>query len=191
MSRGFLPPKPIIIVGGDGDNAAIELVNQKATDAQTLAANVRQMLLNRDPLMATLEEMVTGGTADVAALTERLDGMETTPGADGRSAYDIAKAHGYTGTEAQWLASLKGDAGAPTIAIGTGRLNAALLLGGSADVTVTLSRTMPNTTYQVGVAPTAGMTLVVKTKTTTTITVTVSAGLALAVGATFSVIAWT
>lgn len=29
------------------------------------------------------------------------------------SAYGIAKAHGYTGTEAEWLASLKGEAGAP------------------------------------------------------------------------------
>ena len=29
------------------------------------------------------------------------------------SAYGIAKAHGYTGTEAEWLASLKGTAGAP------------------------------------------------------------------------------
>lgn len=29
------------------------------------------------------------------------------------SAYGIAKAHGYTGTEAEWLASLKGAAGAP------------------------------------------------------------------------------
>lgn len=29
------------------------------------------------------------------------------------SAYGIAKAHGYTGTEAEWLASLKGEAGEP------------------------------------------------------------------------------
>ena len=29
------------------------------------------------------------------------------------SAYGIAKAHGYTGTEDEWLASLKGEAGAP------------------------------------------------------------------------------
>jgi hypothetical protein len=34
------------------------------------------------------------------------------PGADGKSAYEIAVAHGYTGTEAEWLASLKGADGA-------------------------------------------------------------------------------
>lgn len=33
-------------------------------------------------------------------------------GVDGKSAYEIAKEHGYTGTEEQWLASLKGETGA-------------------------------------------------------------------------------
>jgi len=32
-------------------------------------------------------------------------------GATGKSAYDIAKENGFTGTEAEWLASLKGDDG--------------------------------------------------------------------------------
>lgn len=34
-------------------------------------------------------------------------------GADGKSAYEVAVANGYTGTQAQWLASLKGADGAP------------------------------------------------------------------------------
>ena len=34
-------------------------------------------------------------------------------GADGKSAYEVAVANGYTGTQAQWLASLKGTDGAP------------------------------------------------------------------------------
>ncbi|MGJ3768646.1 GH25 family lysozyme [Limosilactobacillus mucosae] len=34
-------------------------------------------------------------------------------GADGKSAYEVALANGYTGTQAQWLASLKGADGAP------------------------------------------------------------------------------
>jgi hypothetical protein len=33
------------------------------------------------------------------------------PGPAGKSAYEVAKAAGFTGTEAQWLASLKGDKG--------------------------------------------------------------------------------
>lgn len=132
----------------------------------------------------------------IEALEATLQDMLLTPGPsgdNGKSAYDIAKQHGYSGTEAQWLASLKGEAtaGAGAIAIGTGRLGTALLLGGSTDVVVTLSRAMPTNTYQVAVAPTNGMTLAVKTKTTATVTVTVSAGLALSVGATFQLIAWT
>jgi hypothetical protein len=35
----------------------------------------------------------------------------STPGADGESAYDIAVRNGFTGTEQEWLASLKGDPG--------------------------------------------------------------------------------
>lgn len=34
-------------------------------------------------------------------------------GADGKSAYEVAVANGYSGTQAQWLASLKGADGAP------------------------------------------------------------------------------
>lgn len=36
-----------------------------------------------------------------------------TDGADGLSAYEVAKAAGYTGTQAEWLASLTGPPGAP------------------------------------------------------------------------------
>lgn len=33
-------------------------------------------------------------------------------GADGKSAYEVAVDNGFVGTEAEWLASLKGDPGA-------------------------------------------------------------------------------
>lgn len=75
-------------------------------------------------------------------------------------------------------------------AIGTGRIAVALILGGTVDVVVTLSRTMPNNTYTVQVAPTAGFTFgTPKAKTATTVTIPVTAGLALAVGASFQVLA--
>ena len=40
-----------------------------------------------------------------------LDGTDGTNGADGESAYEIAVANGFVGTEVEWLASLKGDQG--------------------------------------------------------------------------------
>lgn len=40
-----------------------------------------------------------------------LEGIETTPGADGKSAYEIAQDNGFTGTEQEWLLSLKGADG--------------------------------------------------------------------------------
>lgn len=39
------------------------------------------------------------------------DGGGGIPGADGASAYEVAVANGFVGTEAEWLASLKGDKG--------------------------------------------------------------------------------
>lgn len=39
------------------------------------------------------------------------DGAKGADGADGKSAYEIAVEHGYSGTEAEWLASLKGEQG--------------------------------------------------------------------------------
>jgi hypothetical protein len=40
-------------------------------------------------------------------------GKQGPAGADGKSAYDIAKAGGYIGSAAEWIASLKGDTGIP------------------------------------------------------------------------------
>ena len=39
------------------------------------------------------------------------DGIDGTPGTDGKSAYIIAVEHGFTGTETEWLESLKGKDG--------------------------------------------------------------------------------
>jgi len=42
-----------------------------------------------------------------------VQGAPGTPGAPGKSAYQLAVDHGFVGTEAEWLASLKGaDGGA-------------------------------------------------------------------------------
>lgn len=48
------------------------------------------------------------------ALSRRIDGIVLEggeSGADGKSAYEVAVANGYTGTETEWLASLKGETG--------------------------------------------------------------------------------
>lgn len=55
--------------------------------------------------------------SDVSDLDTRVTELEEhggggTQGADGKSAYQIAVEHGFSGTETEWLASLKGPAGA-------------------------------------------------------------------------------
>jgi len=56
MTRGYLPQKPVTVVSGTGDEAAIEAVKQTAEQAQSMAANARQMVLNRDPRLASVEQ---------------------------------------------------------------------------------------------------------------------------------------
>lgn len=41
-------------------------------------------------------------------IAQKADGSGGKDGADGKSAYEIAVENGYTGTEAEWLESLKG-----------------------------------------------------------------------------------
>lgn len=48
-------------------------------------------------------------------IEQNIENIELTPGADGLSAYEVAQENGFTGTKAQWLASLvgpRGDTGA-------------------------------------------------------------------------------
>lgn len=53
-------------------------------------------------IMALLNEIIKGGGSG---------GGPGEPGAPGASAYEIAKAHGFEGTEEEWLASLEGKPG--------------------------------------------------------------------------------
>lgn len=55
---------------------------------------------------------------DAAEAAEHMVDIHTGP--EGKSAYEVAVEEGYTGTEEEWLASLKGDTGeTPDISIGT------------------------------------------------------------------------
>ena len=55
---------------------------------------------------------------EAAAAAEHMVDIHTGP--EGKSAYEVAVAEGYTGTEEEWLASLKGPVGeTPDISIGT------------------------------------------------------------------------
>jgi hypothetical protein len=102
---------------------------------------------------------------------------------------------GATGTAgATGATGAAGAAGLVRLGLGFGRLGVALLVGASAvDVTVTLSRTMLNTAYNIELPPQYGFVFgAPKGKTTTSFVVPVSpaAGLGLSLGATFIAEAW-
>ena len=68
-------------------------------------------LPNPNPLIFT--GAATGSYDGSEALTVEIPsgGGGGGTGADGKSAYQIAVEHGFSGTETEWLASLKGDKG--------------------------------------------------------------------------------
>ncbi len=53
----------------------------------------------------------TAVNTKLTSLQGQIDALPGGGGADGKSAYDIAVDNGYTGSQSQWLASLKGDKG--------------------------------------------------------------------------------
>jgi len=54
----------------------------------------------------------TGGTGSAGPKGDKGDtGLTGTDGSDGKSAYEVAQGNGYTGTQPEWLASLKGKDG--------------------------------------------------------------------------------
>lgn len=55
--------------------------------------------------------MVLGAAKTVTKQPDAPESSVATTGQEGRSAYESALKNGYTGTEAQWVASLKGDPG--------------------------------------------------------------------------------
>jgi len=63
-----------------------------------------------DVITAEALNKLERGVANEQAGPPGKDGQD---GADGKSAYQVAVDNGFTGTEAQWLASLKGEAGGP------------------------------------------------------------------------------
>lgn len=72
-------------------------------------------------VQAAISEVATEAAAGLAAVQGDIDAInEAIEGIDGDSAYEIAVANGYVGTEAQWLASLVGATGAPGATGATG-----------------------------------------------------------------------
>ena len=98
-----------------GDNGNIEIA------IPTVYADLGRVVKGADPSSDESTEpslpVWAQMQSDVSDLDTRVTELEEhggggTQGADGKSAYQIAVEHGFSGTETEWLASLKGPAGA-------------------------------------------------------------------------------
>lgn len=103
------------------------------------------------PGLVSLETLRQISAAIEAELDRRIAALEAKPapqpGKDGASAYQLAVAAGFSGTMAQWLASLKGaPGGTATVAAGSAKALAA-----GAAPTVTNSGTASNAVFDFGI----------------------------------------
>ena len=85
----------------------IELTSDNGDPIEVSAENVAEIGLTENDIV-----LIKGEKGDKGDPGENgADGQPGKQGADGLSAYQIAFDNGFTGTEAEWLASLKGEAG--------------------------------------------------------------------------------
>lgn len=132
----------------------------------------------------------------VAQAAQAVRDVAATPGPAGKSAYQLAQAGGYQGSEAQWLASLVGPQGGGGLAyLSTGTAMVSALVANVANsVTVQLQTPMRDSTYNVRVIGMAAMVgvnvnFINITRTPTSVTLTCSAAVAVA-ASSIAVVAW-
>lgn len=101
-----------------GRMAAVVVYSRKLTTTERddldtwLATNPNGGLPVAPPVVTLVEKMGAAVTRIRDEFNTVRDEMATIPaGADGDSAYDVAVANGFVGTEAEWLASLEGPQG--------------------------------------------------------------------------------
>ena len=107
--------KAVNIVGRTSAASGVVVLVDPVVPVQLAVEEVDTTILNNaiDAAIAAAER-----AEDAAEAAEHMVDIHTGPA--GKSAYEVAVEEGYTGTEEEWLASLKGDTGeTPDITIGT------------------------------------------------------------------------
>jgi len=87
--------------------------NVKKLDRKYLPAlnEIDHISSSKSGSVTTVTITETEGATTSFQISDGANGTNGTNGTDGKSAYQVAVDNGFVGTEAQWLASLKGDSG--------------------------------------------------------------------------------
>lgn len=110
-SESESPPASVNIKGADGAPGQQGVPGQNGEDGFSPT-----IVPNSQNTSETYKLDIT--TKAGSFTTPNLKGTDGQPGNDGESAYDAAVSNGFSGTEAEWLASLKGSDGfSPTIEV--------------------------------------------------------------------------
>lgn len=119
-----ITPVQIVSGGGGGVSSYNQLTNKPKINGITLSGDKSFSNLGLDEYIKAHHEELKGDKGDpgkdgktpVKGVDyfdgkDGSDGLDGSDGRDGASAYDIAVSRGYTGTESEWLESLKGQPG--------------------------------------------------------------------------------
>lgn len=119
-----ITPVQIVSGGGGGVSSYNQLTNKPKINGVTLSGDKSFSNLGLDEYIKEHHEELKGdkgepgkdGKTPVKGVDyfdgkDGSDGLDGSDGRDGASAYDIAVSRGYTGTESEWLESLKGPQG--------------------------------------------------------------------------------
>lgn len=120
LTLSVTPAEAAKLVGlGSGDHYVLTLTEivdgqETAWEIVKVTANAAGVLtVERGQEDTTAFAWSVGASISARATAGTLEELRDAAGADGASAYEIAVAGGFAGTQAQWLASLVGSQGAP------------------------------------------------------------------------------
>ncbi len=115
-NTGIPVGRTIIVKDAKGDaatNAITVTVNGGGLIDATASNVINSNFSSMEYIWNGTKWLTTGGGGAAGAGTPGAPGADGEDGADGASAYEIAVANGFSGSQTEWLASLKGADGAP------------------------------------------------------------------------------
>ena len=103
-------------------------------DENIIEVNPVKYSITAQPVVKSIVQAFPAGMKGADG-TNGTNGNNGTNGTDGKSAYEIALDNGFTGTESEWLDSLKGQDGAATLPVATASVLGGIKVGSGLSIT--------------------------------------------------------
>ena len=101
------------------------------TENNIIEVNSAKYSITAQPVVKSIVQAFPAGMKGA----DGTNGTNGTNGTDGKSAYEIALDNGFTGTESEWLDSLKGQDGTATLPVATASVLGGIKVGSGLSIT--------------------------------------------------------